>query len=630
MRSPYLPARATRALAVILFAAGGGACTGDVPPADTEPGSVLGAAATPTIFADGSLRGELVKYVADYDGHSEILHMLRDGAGNERRLAFDVGQAEPDLEAGTRLRVWGVERGEDLRVVRWEAEAAPVEQIQRPLLAGVKKPTRNWAFVLVNMGGGVDATATAMQDILYNANRPDSIRSYFREVSFGLQDLDGQVIGPLSYTPRNGCDSSGVVQALSPMIPNINSFSQVLWYFGSRQQCQWAGLAALGTAQRPQKHSWYNRSRGCVVLVQEPGHNFGMVHSSAIRCTQGGQPVPVAWPGQGGTCAHSEYGNRFDPMGSGCFHMDGVQKAYQDWISGCNVVKATTSGTFTIYPLEKACEGLQLLQIPLPAPRVLVQGQTVSSYFLELRTPAGVFDRMLAPQVHVTLGADVREARQSGNRNWLVDMNPMTVPNSDAALPVGRRYADPMGGPAFTVISADATKAVIKVEVSGGAASDAVGTGVCENMMPFTAPGPETCQALATPISGDGGVPMPVPADGGSSPPSDASSMTQADAGPKDGSGSIDDPPSVGTGGAGGGATGGAGGSPPVPPKLDAGRGASTGGTGGTGAPNEPASGGAVSGGCGCRTAPGEGSAVLPLVGLLAGVLVVGRRRRRR
>src|SRR4030095_13390954 len=120
------------------------------------------------------------------------------------------------LEPGTQLRIWGVERGEELRVLRWEAEAQPIDHVQQPLLTGVKKPTRNWAFVLVNMGGGVGTATTAvMQDALYNAAKPESIRSYFREASFGLQDLDGQVIGPINYTPRNGCDSNGVASALT-------------------------------------------------------------------------------------------------------------------------------------------------------------------------------------------------------------------------------------------------------------------------------------------------------------------------------------------------------------------------------------------------------------------------------
>ena len=82
--------------------------------------------------------------------------------------------------------------------------------------------------------------------------------------------------------------------------------------------CDWAGIAELGTAERPQRNSWYNSFHSCAILVQEPGHNFGMVHSSAMRCTRDGQPVPIAWPGQGGAqCKHVEYGNPFDPMGGG-------------------------------------------------------------------------------------------------------------------------------------------------------------------------------------------------------------------------------------------------------------------------------------------------------------------------
>ena len=79
-------------------------------------------------------------------------------------------------------------------------------------------------------------------------------------------------------------------------------------------------------------------------------------------------------------------------MGGGCYHMNGYQKAYQDWIGGCNVVKATTSGTFTIYPLEKACNGVQLLQVPFPEPRTMsIGGQSaaLTSYYVELRAPIG-------------------------------------------------------------------------------------------------------------------------------------------------------------------------------------------------------------------------------------------------
>ena len=83
-------------------------------------------------------------------------------------------------------------------------------------------------------------------------------------------------------------------------------YDQYLFYFGSGiRNCPWGGVAILGTAARPTSDSYYNGSSECVVLVQEPGHNFGMVHSSALRCTAGGVPVPIS---DGvNDCQHDEY-----------------------------------------------------------------------------------------------------------------------------------------------------------------------------------------------------------------------------------------------------------------------------------------------------------------------------------
>ena len=65
----------------------------------------------------------------------------------------------------------------------------------------------------------------------------------------------------------------------------------------------------------------------------------------------------------------------------------------------------------------------------------------------------------------VVAAGDLRDARERGNPNWLVDMTP-DEGVGDAALAVGKPFADRRpGGPKFTVISADATKAVIQVEL---------------------------------------------------------------------------------------------------------------------------------------------------------------------
>ena len=357
--------------------------------------------------------------------------------------------------------MWGREDGEAIAVDRFEVDAdgEPVVTWTAPLLDGPKKPTRRWAFVLLDVdGGGNDINKTNAQSVLFNPDRPDSIRSYFREVSYGVQDLEGEVFGPFPYQMGGRCDTDRLAAAMTQMIPG--KFDQYLWFFGTQQAaCNFAGTAELGQAARPARHSWYNSFSQCNILVQEPGHNFGMVHSSAMRCTRGGQPVPIAWPDDAtADCMHVEYGNPFDPMGGGdCNHMNGVQKAYQDWLGGCNVIKATSSGTFTIRPLASACDGPQLLHIPFPAPRKLAANVTLSGYYLELRAPIGYRDRTLQPQVLVIVANDVREARQAGNNNWLLDMNPQTATPRDSALPVGQKFEDALpGGPKFTVLSADA------------------------------------------------------------------------------------------------------------------------------------------------------------------------------
>ena len=92
-------------------------------------------------------------------------------------------------------------------------------------------------------------------------------------------------------------------------------------------------------------------------MIQEPGHNFGMQHSSSMDCGSASfHDTPQ------GNCTHSEYGDPFDPMGGGCRHMNAWQKAYQGWSQGCNMVRVQSSGTFTLLPLE-----LRLRRRPGPA-----------------------------------------------------------------------------------------------------------------------------------------------------------------------------------------------------------------------------------------------------------------------
>jgi MYXO-CTERM domain-containing protein len=599
-----------------------------------------------TSAADGSLRGELQIYVSDdFEGRTETRYALRDGAGGERALLFE---APPAFEPGTPIHVWGVETPDGLRVTRAEAIASEIDAVTAALKTAAPYPSRSFAFVLVDMGAGVNTTADVALGRLIGD--PDSIRNYYLADSYGTQDVTAQVFGPIRYTLANGCGTSQLASDLRGMIPG--TFQHYLWYFGSRQAaCAWTGLASVGTPDKPSRDTWYNASTSCVVLVQEPGHNFGMQHSSSLACTG------ASLADDPNTCVGSEYGDPFDPMGSGCRHMNVWQKDYQGWFGGCNGVTVQSSGTFTLLPIEQACDGVQYLKIVSPKVRTFNRPaaggggatvETFSHYYVELRTPQD-FDGMLgnraslAPEVLVHVGGDARGRGQRGLHTFLLDMTPATTGRSgfaDAALGVGKSFADPAGGLTITVQAVSATQATIAVDMPGGTAGP---TCIDGTAFATPGPGPESCNGAITGAAG-----APGTGAGGASGAGTAGVGGAAGAGGTSGAagatstgganGAAGTSGPVATGGAGSGTTTGAAGTPAAPPRGaagDIGAAAGSGGAAPTGAAGATTSAheapsDVVGHGCGCDSAGRSSSrGTLATMSLFVAGLALGRRRRR-
>src|SRR5262249_43512371 len=160
---------------------------------------------------------------------------------------------------------------------------AATSTAQSALINAAPFAPRKFAFILIDIGGGINRTADDVNTRMIAG--ADSIRNYYLSDSYQMQDITNVVVGPYMYTP-NACDTSAMASALRAQVDAQGGpFQHYLWYYGSKNSsCSWSGLASVGTPDRPSKDTWYNASTSCVVLVQEPGHNFGMQHSSSRSC----------------------------------------------------------------------------------------------------------------------------------------------------------------------------------------------------------------------------------------------------------------------------------------------------------------------------------------------------------
>jgi MYXO-CTERM domain-containing protein len=515
---------------------------------------------------DGWLTGKLeVRVVRRFDGTTERRYFLRATDGSLTRLQFDE---KPQVAPGSPISIRGIRAGDVIKVDSYGAPSSgDIGSAQSELVTPPTKKTRSMVIALVDtgMGGGVGITKdTALQRLLGNGDLADvnnvSLARYYNVDSYGMQSLTGDVVGPLSY-PLSGCSENAMdnmAQTLRSQIPT--KFDQYGWYFPMNQACDFEGLATLGTASRPTQDTWFNGSLGCVVLVQEPGHNFGMNHSSGMKC---GSAIFADNPAT--ACQHDEYGDTYDPMGDGCYHMNMFQKEYQGWIGGCNSVKVTSSGTFDIFPVSQACDAIQVLQIAMPKARTFRDdsGETdqLAFYYVEYRHEP-VFSKptgAIYDGVQLRVGQQYLKPADDGRHSWLLNMHPGS---QNVAFSAGQTFTDPSGSPTITLVASNGTKATIKVEFTGGGS----GAPTCLDGTMVTAPGPQSC---------GGGGPIGTGGAGG-----------------------------AGTGGSGGGSTsaGGAGGS------GGRGTGGAAGDTGTAGATTGTTSGGNATSGTGGQAGDGTGS----------------------
>lgn len=544
------------------------------------------------------------------------------------------------------------------------------EGVSRRTQAIVDAPpreTRTIAGMMFDIGGGPPDEDDLRNGLIDSAS---SLRAAYREISYGMQDLDIDLLGPYSLPEQTclpiECCGPKPSQPNGPAVADIIAglpmeYDHYFWLYGDQPPGANCGSwGDEGSAQRPAVYSSYSFG-GLTVYAQELGHNFGMTHEPILRNCPGGEMMPD----QPSQCQHEEYGSTLSFMGRGQGHPSAYHKVQEGWLSGCNAVTVGSSDTFTLLPLEIPCDGIQVLQVPAPTTRSAPGGgqgraPMLSYYYLELRTPQGLDARIngLQPMVVVSIGADFAGPTTQGSPYcYVLDQTPNDS-LSNAGLKAGESFDDPAGGLTISVGQISESSAEVTIEMSGS------GSHSCHDGSMLTAPGPDASSC----VDGIGGA-------GGSGTTGGSAGMGGASAG-QGGAGAAGGGAGgmagAGASGAAGGGMGGmsggggmAGSSSGGSAGMSGGGATATGGTAGTGGTmvattggmppatggtspmgGTPATGGAsgaagtsppvaaspnqVDGGCGCRVVGSSRRGTAPLLGLLVLGAAARRRRSRR
>ena len=233
--STQLTARAA-ALAVLVSAWAGG-CGEDQKPTG-EPD------------ATGALSGTLQNLVADFDdGHTERYHYLEvSGPTGDRSMKL-LFAGEPTLDSGDKLRVWGTTTPEnELQVARYEIVSSAADDIAtvRSTLTTVTPKQNKNAFVLVDLGGGVNVTAAAANTSVFSPGT--NFANVYNILSYGSMNYVGDVLGPFSYSMTT-CDYNGLRTAVKAMI-TTGTYDHYMWsgnrcFSAFRLGREWVGVAEV-------------------------------------------------------------------------------------------------------------------------------------------------------------------------------------------------------------------------------------------------------------------------------------------------------------------------------------------------------------------------------------------------
>lgn len=385
-------------------------------------GGVIGAAVAPDNTSSTTVTGRLMVAVAM--GGVPIEASVRTASGSVPLDITNAAQAQALELANDDVHATGTKNDDGtLTVAKIEPASA------RQPTAGLSTMASNMKLAVVLLhapGSTAEPVTTTYAQQAFFGSYPQSVNTWFSEVSGGQEHVTGQVFGwynaPSSWS--GGCPSINAVdyatQAAQTAGVNLSSFTNVV-AVTPNVSCPYAGIAWVGSGG-----VHLNGGISLGVAEHELGHNLGLWHAGLYTCASEVQ------------CT-SDYGDGSDTMGSGNgHHYDAIHKQIIGWLPPSSIVtQSSGTQTYTLTPEENpTAGGVQL---------VYAQGAT-HRVSVERRAPVGFDSALNGVYVHV--------ADFTGTDDTVV---PQTF--SSTGLQPGQSYTEPVQH-VTTTVNADGTVTV--------------------------------------------------------------------------------------------------------------------------------------------------------------------------